>query len=97
MEDPRSPTSSPGVTVWYDNSGYHALPAYLNALTNARLSRLLGDQYEVTTVNNPVKFSKYGLNSISLCVAALTVFFGEIFVRCHCKAICPRKFRGYRL
>ncbi|XP_037804160.1 uncharacterized protein LOC119598585 isoform X1 [Penaeus monodon] len=66
VEDPRSPTSSPGVTVWYDNSGYHALPAYLNALTNARLSRLLGDQYEVTTVNNPVKFSKYGLNSISL-------------------------------
>ncbi|ROT84292.1 hypothetical protein C7M84_022528, partial [Penaeus vannamei] len=66
VEDPRSPTSSPGVTVWYDNSGYHALPAYLNALTNARLSRLLGDQYKVTTINNPVKFSKYGLNSISL-------------------------------
>ncbi|XP_042873451.1 uncharacterized protein LOC122254047 [Penaeus japonicus] len=66
VQDPRTPAGNPGVTVWYDNSGYHALPAYLNALTNARFSRLLGSQYKITTVNNPIKFSKYSLNSISL-------------------------------
>ncbi|XP_047737118.1 uncharacterized protein LOC125178117 [Hyalella azteca] len=45
------------VTVWYDNSGYHTLPAALNVLNNARLQRLLGSaQASITAASQPIAF-----------------------------------------
>ncbi|XP_071523722.1 LOW QUALITY PROTEIN: uncharacterized protein [Panulirus ornatus] len=66
VEDHQKRSNSSGVMVWYDNSGYHALPTFLNMFNNARLQRLLGKDYTITVVNKPIKFSSYGLGSMSL-------------------------------
>ncbi|XP_066989286.1 phospholipid-transporting ATPase ABCA1-like [Macrobrachium rosenbergii] len=56
---------SHGVVVWYDNSVYHALPAFLSHFNNARLKRLVGKEFNITTVNHPIKFTSNSLSSMS--------------------------------
>ncbi|XP_068225107.1 uncharacterized protein [Palaemon carinicauda] len=52
--------------VWYDNSVYHALPAYLSLFNNARLKRLVGKDFNISTVNHPIKFTKNSLSSMTV-------------------------------
>ncbi|XP_042241153.1 phospholipid-transporting ATPase ABCA1-like [Homarus americanus] len=80
VEDPRLNSNLSGAMVWYDNSGYHALPAYLNMLNNARLQRLLGEDYSITVVNKPILFSAYGLGSMSLEQRAADIGIGLLIL-----------------
>ncbi|XP_069938645.1 uncharacterized protein [Cherax quadricarinatus] len=66
VQDPRLSSNWSGAMVWYDDFGYHALPAYVNMLNNARLQRLLGKNYSITTINKPIVFSNHGFASMSI-------------------------------
>ena len=65
-DDTSSDPVKPGATVWYENSGYHALPVYVNALSNARLKRLTDDSYSIKAHNHPIIFAKYSQSPVSM-------------------------------
>lgn len=51
--------------VWYNNKGYHSMPAYLNELNNAMFNaemRSPAQEYHIRTVNRPLKL---GLDELS--------------------------------
>lgn len=67
VRDPREGDEGrPGALVWYDNAAYHALPAYINLLNNARLQRLAGPHHSITAVNHPIVFTLHGMWSMSI-------------------------------
>ncbi|XP_076034890.1 uncharacterized protein LOC143021347 [Oratosquilla oratoria] len=62
-----SSNSSSRVIVWYDNSGLHALPVALNALSNAQLRMLLNDEdLAIRATNHPVRISGFRLEDITV-------------------------------
>ncbi|MPC14328.1 ATP-binding cassette sub-family A member 1 [Portunus trituberculatus] len=67
VRDPREGEEGrSGALVWYDNAAYHALPAYINLLNNARLQRLAGPHHSITAINHPIVFTLHGMWSMSI-------------------------------
>lgn len=53
--------------VWYNNKGYHSMPAYLNQLNEAHLQSLLVDtRYHIYTNNHPLKLGEKELTTSSM-------------------------------
>ncbi|XP_069122955.1 phospholipid-transporting ATPase ABCA1-like [Argopecten irradians] len=77
-------TANTKATVWFNNKGHHALPSYLNALSNSILrSRITqGDpaEYGITTYNHPILLNKQQLNKESLLQNAADIGIAMVFL-----------------
>lgn len=61
--------NSSTAAVWYNNKGYHSMPAYLNELNNAMLNAEMGtdgQEYRIRTVNRPLKLGMDELSAASV-------------------------------
>uniref|UniRef100_T1KYU1 ABC transporter domain-containing protein n=1 Tax=Tetranychus urticae TaxID=32264 RepID=T1KYU1_TETUR len=84
----------PMVKVWFDNNGYHALAAYLNALDNAILRANLdvhglpSEEYSITVYSHPFHIRSAQLGDQSLMQRAgdagiaLIILVGFVFIPC---------------
>lgn len=67
MED-----TSPKVTLWYNNKGFHVLPAYYNALNNMVLRSNLesmgrdSEEYGISVYSHPLALTKEQLSENTL-------------------------------
>lgn len=53
--------------VWYNNKGYHSMPAFMNKLSNAMFkSELQDDQCNITTYNHPLSLGRKELSISSM-------------------------------
>ena len=80
------------IKVWYDNTGYHAMTSYLNALDNAimranlRAAGLKADEYSITTYSHPFHMRSAQLGDQSLMQRAadagiaLIILVGFVFI-----------------
>uniref|UniRef100_W5LBI4 P-type phospholipid transporter n=1 Tax=Astyanax mexicanus TaxID=7994 RepID=W5LBI4_ASTMX len=78
-------------TVWYNNKGWHAMPAFLNVANNAILRAHLPtnanpSEYGVTVINHPLNLTKEQLSEVNVlttsvdAVVAMCVIFAMSFV-----------------
>lgn len=59
--------NSTSFAAWYNNKGYHALPAYINVMNNAVLRRQLNDSnLKISIINHPLKLGDDGLSYSSM-------------------------------
>ncbi|XP_022522358.2 retinal-specific phospholipid-transporting ATPase ABCA4a isoform X2 [Astyanax mexicanus] len=79
------------VKVWYNNKGWHAMPAFLNVANNAILRAHLPtnanpSEYGVTVINHPLNLTKEQLSEVNVlttsvdAVVAMCVIFAMSFV-----------------
>ncbi|XP_048589175.1 phospholipid-transporting ATPase ABCA1-like isoform X2 [Nematostella vectensis] len=67
------------VKIWYNNKGYHALPAFLNTLSNtvlrakAKARGLDPSQYGITAYNHPMNYTKEQLDDETFVKRAVDV------------------------
>lgn len=53
--------------VWYNNKGYHAMPAYLNKLNTALFNAEMDtDEYNIRTFNHPLQLGRDTLSTSNL-------------------------------
>lgn len=53
--------------VWFNNKGYHSMPAYLNELNSAILQNAVNNtDYSITTNNHPLKMGDKELTTSSM-------------------------------
>ncbi|XP_021364515.1 ATP-binding cassette sub-family A member 1-like isoform X2 [Mizuhopecten yessoensis] len=77
-------TTNMKATVWFNNKGHHALPGYINALSNSILRSKItqGDpaEYGITTYNHPILLSKQQLDQDSLLQNAADIGVAMVFL-----------------
>ncbi|XP_077295460.1 lipid droplet defective [Arctopsyche grandis] len=70
-----------GFTVWYNNKGDHALPAYMNTLSNAIFKYKSNDKHvKITTYNHPLKLSQEQLSRSTLLQHVADVGIGVVLL-----------------
>ncbi|XP_060072042.1 uncharacterized protein LOC132551915 [Ylistrum balloti] len=77
-------TSNMKATVWFNNRGHHALPGYLNALSNSILRSKItqGDpaEYGITAYNHPILLTKQQLSQESILQNAADIGIAMVFL-----------------
>jgi len=75
--------------VWFDNSGYHVMPTWLNVLSNAALRAIVptsGENYGIVVINHPLNLTEANVDlaaltqSITNTLVAISIVFALSFV-----------------
>ncbi|XP_039258702.2 phospholipid-transporting ATPase ABCA1-like isoform X1 [Styela clava] len=71
--------------VWFDNNGFHAMPAYLNIMSNGLLRSKLPaganpSEYAITVYNHPMNYTKQQVSQAALAQTAIDTAIAIVVV-----------------